>query len=1387
MKRLLSAVVCLAMLLTMLPAVAVLSAQAAEDGTYTYVGKKPASIIPADNGTKGAWYNNGSTFVTEPGNANYVELVDGGYKDAGVMHVYQDDVANNDMSLGMFLGGQLAGTYTVKMYVKGDLGLAGQTCTFFIPGTEGQCPNLHGLLGTTDVADWTEISYNVEVANDFYYLIFSLSKYNWKTDFYVDNIQLLNSSGVDVLAGGGNFYVNEEITTTSAESGQWPLTFDTTAVSSAYSSFAGKWTTMFPTGAPNDSTWPAWDDAHYGEIVADGYADAGSLHLVSAARKNTGIAINAGMTVGQTYTLGLWAKGTVNTGKVMGMYGNGDGVIIGDTASFGAGWNHYELTFTAGMSQINIVAADWGDVDILVDNITLTDADGNDLLAGYGDFYTDVDPNLVAVAVELDTSKLSDLYNAPAGEWVPFSPYLEYKETWPAWEAGVNYGEIALEGHKDAGSLHLVSAATKNTGVVINAGMNPGESYTLGLWVKGSAASNKMLAIYGNGDVCMIGNPQYCGDVCLSAVPADWTYIEKTFTATHACLAILAADWGSSDLYIDNITLKNSAGVDLLDGYGDFCVLQDPTIEVMTINTEAPQASWGGAPKGQWSLMYETGAPVGNDEGGTWPVWDDTHYGEIVAEGYKDLGALHLVSDARKNTAVAIGADMVSGESYKLSFWAKGTANTGRVLFSYGNGDVVVIEAGADLGADWTHYEATIVANRNQLNLVAADWGSVDIYIDNVTLTDADGNDLLEGCGNFYQKIQEEEPEQPTEPPVEPDVEGLGVIGDELERVFRWYWEHAYEQTDHNLVEIVPAGAEDNGALHIWQSAAAPADAVLSLATPMAGDLESGSYTLTMKVKGTFYNTEGFFVYPVYCNEAQLAELSVNNKLKNAEGVTYADGAYTADSWIDLSWTLPASPEDGENGFMFLALSFSKYNVGEYWVDNIRVLDPAGNDMLGGAGSFMDSGSEYFPIILPETGAEILNSNTMYYQIPAGDYNVSVSNHVESGVTCGDQNFSVTYNGVTQNASDKNVTMQMSSADEPIVFTVSSNAGSVEIPGSVFEMAQRAGEFNIYDVVITPVDCEHAGMDAVEWTEVKAPTFTEEGQQVKYCGRCGEIVATETIPMLTAAVHNWNIALDDDLVATFHLNVSDYAYAHGGQVQITMGSRSATYALDSLQKDDFGMAMAVVHVPAPYMTENIVITVSVGDAVSLDMTYTVRQYADTILSLEAYSAYHALVKEMLNYGAAAQVQFGVNTGNLANANINGAGAAEVPGSIDSKPTTTGSLEGISFYGATLVCENKTAVRLYFTVTGDIADYAVEGYDFQQKEGRYYIEIAGIRPENLDEIIEIAVTDTDGNAMTVSYSPLQYMVRMNIKGSTQMQALVKALYNYHLAAQTLRAE
>lgn len=1534
---------------------------------------------------------------------NYAEIVANGCVDAGSMHIVSAPGMNTVIAInaGMTVGE----TYTLGMWVKGSATNPNKVLSLYANGDGtiiGAAEySADGVVASTSIStQWTYVERTFTA---------SLSQLNlqadsWgNNDIYIDNITLTDANGNELLGCAGNFchkvVADSAVAATCTASGltegkhcsacdkvlvaqteiaalghsfgeagsdghsycancgiakQWHDTemLDASKISDDWANApAEQWVPFTPWGSYQDN-WPAWESGvSYGEIAEDGHNDPGALRFVSAG-KNIGVVINPGLVSGETYTLGLWAKGTSNSGKVLAVYGHGDPVVISASADLGADWTYYQISFTADRPGMALYTSDWGTAtDLYIDNITLKNASGVDMLEGYGDFYTEIDPSLVAEAITLDSSKLDDLYEAPSDEWVPFTPWANYQDAWPVWEAGVNYGEIVEDGNNDAGSLHLVSAPSKNTGVVINPGMTVGETYTLGMWVKGTTSNpNRTLVMYGNSDGSIIGTTEYSADgvVASTSVSDQWTYMERSFTATATCLAIFAADWGENDLYIDNITLKNAAGTDLLAGNGDFCEYveaEDPA-ELMNIDTSVAYPSYGGAPTDRWSVMFETGEATD-----AWPAWSsDRPYGEIVAEGYLDAGALHLASEISMNVSAAIGVNMVQGQTYTLGLWAKGTSNSGRVLFSYGNGDTVIIGASDELGADWTYYEVTITADvRKQLNLVASGWGVTDVYIDNVTLKNADGVDLLAGYGDFCKMENTEQPNVPTDDVVtgtadaintgkqswdglshmdawtpffpaginadtgwtawetEGDsynyveiaaigksdagslhfvhsntaenvgvaleaglipgntytlkayvkgytkttdgglqmyangdgmiakfgyhqvaennadwievthtfvadrtalqlmvsgstgladiymddlriidsngnnvlgnkgnfsvsgnvVSNLAVISSEPERAYRWYWNAealggvTLTPSVNNNVEIIAEGCEDAGALNIWQNDTTQ-DVSITLFNTMALDRsDNKTYTLSMNVKGVFGNSgEILSLFPAYMTETEAKEqMNITTKLKEVLGITCGDyERFYVPEWTNIQFELPYN--GGDNGFAYLVLKMSQYVWGShFYIDNIQVLDPNGDDMLGGAGNFMDSGSESYPIVLPAAGAEILNSNTMYYMVYAGVSNVSVSNHVEMGITAGDQNFSVTHNGVTQSASNKNVTMQMApnAEGEPIIFAVTSNAGSVDVPASDWEAMQRADEFNIYDVVITDASCSHSYSD---WNVTAAPTYTAAGSQSKTCSICGNVV-TEEIPVLANPVTGWSITLKDNIGVNFQMTL-----AETDVVAVTVNGNAVDC---SITDGKFS-----VNVAAAQMMDEIAISVN---GLPLANTYSVRKYTDVILADSTKSDCHELVKNMLVYGGAAQNYFGYNSTNLASNGITV--DAQVP-TGDGNVGISGSANGVQFYGAALVHETKTTVRFYFTGSLEGLTVTANGGEavIGTKNNMTYVEVSGINPQDLGEDIVVVV---DG--LSVSYSPLDYIVRMyNKADSTEAtKAVVQALYGYYLAA------
>ena len=263
-------------------------------------------------------------------------------------------------------------------------------------------------------------------------------------------------------------------------------------------------------------------------------------------------------------------------------------------------------------------------------------------------------------------------------------------------------------------------------------------------------------------------------------------------------------------------------------------------------------------------------------------------------------------------------------------------------------------------------------------------------------------------------------------------------------------------------------------------------------------------------------------------------------------------------------------------------------------------------------------------------------------------------------------------------------------------------------------------------------------------------------------------------------VDQWNITLEEDLKVNFHLNMTE-----NDQVKITVAGEESILEADQLEKTETGAYLAEVKLAAAQMTDRITLQIISESDVSDAVEYTVRQYADTILSDEKYSNYHALVREMLNYGGCAQTYFNYETDNQANAGITNAGAAEIPESAETEHTVMDDVESADLDAVSLLYHDRVAVRFYFRTeySADAYKFVVNGKAYEPvTDGEYCIvEIPGITPEKLSEQIYVSVEDVDGNVLTVNYSPMNYIVRMNSKGSDNLKVLLKALYNYHLAA------
>lgn len=308
---------------------------------------------------------------------------------------------------------------------------------------------------------------------------------------------------------------------------------------------------------------------------------------------------------------------------------------------------------------------------------------------------------------------------------------------------------------------------------------------------------------------------------------------------------------------------------------------------------------------------------------------------------------------------------------------------------------------------------------------------------------------------------------------------------------------------------------------------------------------------------------------------------------------------------------------------------------------------------------------------------------------------------------------------------------------------------------------------------IHPNDAGHAAM-----AELVTSVLTRvlDGEKNVYVG---EVVEA------SASIERWNLSLGDDIGVNFYVSLSDAAST---VVSITVGDQTTSVNASTVTPENGYYAFSV-NVAAAQMTEEILVKIQCSD-VTVEETYSVYQYAQYILADEKDEfdeKTEALVKEMLNYGNAAQSYFGYNTENTIDENlIAGAGTAQIDTSNVPDMSISGTIDGIRFYGASLLFKSKTAVRFYFDADSSINDCSfmvgekTYTHVLKESDGLYYVEINDIAPQSLNESITLDVVCGD-QSICVTYGPMNYMERMSEKGSEDLQLLLKAMYNYHLAA------
>lgn len=178
-----------------------------------------------------------------------------------------------------------------------------------------------------------------------------------------------------------------------------------------------------------------------------------------------------------------------------------------------------------------------------------------------------------------------------------------------------------------------------------------------------------------------------------------------------------------------------------------------------------------------------------------------------------------------------------------------------------------------------------------------------------------------------------------------------------------------------------------------------------------------------------------------------------------------------------------------------------------------------------------------------------------------------------------------------------------------------------------------------------------------------------------------------------------------------------------------------------------------------------------------------------------------LAKELLNYGAKAQLVFDRKTDDLATANFSKYTASQnyvmsnvTPDMIDEVTTPKSNMStdvadlGLRYWGSSLIYQTKTTLRHYYTVTDGSKFESVKNsanFSYGAKDGGIYFDVSDIPAAELHKNQDFTITDVNDNTKTYSYSPLHYcklvLMQADDVTSPAEKDLAKATYLYNRSA------
>ncbi len=277
-------------------------------------------------------------------------------------------------------------------------------------------------------------------------------------------------------------------------------------------------------------------------------------------------------------------------------------------------------------------------------------------------------------------------------------------------------------------------------------------------------------------------------------------------------------------------------------------------------------------------------------------------------------------------------------------------------------------------------------------------------------------------------------------------------------------------------------------------------------------------------------------------------------------------------------------------------------------------------------------------------------------------------------------------------------------------------------------------------------------------------------------------------PESIAKLNGYSLTLAGNIGMNFFINLSEETLSdENAKVVFTYADTTVEIPVSEGIPEENGYKFTCP-IPAKEMTTQVNCQVVTSTQSSDVFTKSIKEYAEDMLAnKEAYAKEAALVKAMLNYGAAAQSYFDYNTENLANNTdymTDEDRALAVKDFSNQDYTLTQGNGDIIYYGSSLSLKSETAINHYFilkdTTDADSLSVTVDGTDATlTKNGDFYtLSIKDIPAQNLQKDYLVQVGD-----VSLSYSVTSYGNEAYNQGKDALVNVMYALSSYAESAQS----